>query len=186
MSRSTLWLLPSVLFVLSVSATAAPEVDAPPLPAAVTSVFPRLEAKGRAEMTFMTLPVYTAYFYCVDRAHCKWSPEQPFALQLVYHRSLDGGRIAERSSDEIAKLGYGTPEQQARWGDQMKKLFIDVNDGDVITGVNLPKVGVRYYYNGKALGEIGDIEFAKAFFGIWLDPRTSEPGLRKDLLGEPG
>jgi len=67
----------------------------------------------------------------------------------------------------------------------MKQFFVDVVDGDRITGLNLPQLGIRYYYNGKPLGEIQDREFAKAFFGIWLDPRTSEPELRKKLLSEP-
>jgi hypothetical protein len=93
--------------------------------------------------------------------------------------------IAERSVDEIAKLGYGTPDQRARWGVLMKQIFPDVVDGDRIVGVYLPQSGARFYYNGKAIGEIQDREFAKAFFGIWLDPRTSEPALRKKLLGAP-
>jgi hypothetical protein len=185
MSRSTHWLLLSALLVATAVCDAAAETNAPPLPAAVTSLVPNLDAKGGGELTFMGLSVYGAYFYCVDRARCRWSPEQPFAMQLVYHRSLVGAKIAERSVEEIAKLGYGTPDQRARWGALMKQFFVDVVDGDRITGLNLPLSGIRYYYNGKLLGEILDREFAKAFFGIWLDPRTSEPALRKKLLSEP-
>ena len=95
-----------------------------------------------------------------------------------------GAMIAERSVEEIAKLGYGTPDQRARWGALMKQIFPDVVDGDCIIGLNLPQSGARYYYNGKPIGEIQYREFAKAFFGIWLDPRTSEPALRKKLLSE--
>jgi hypothetical protein len=185
MSRSTHWFLPSALLFATALCNAAAELSAPPLPAAVTSLVPNLEAKGGGEMTFMTLSVYNAYFYCVDRARCRWSPEQPFALQLVYHRSLVGAKIAERSVEEIAKLGFGTPDQRARWGTLMKEFFVDVVDGDRITGLNLPASGARFYYNGKMIGEIQDREFANAFFGIWLDPRTSEPALRKSLLSEP-
>jgi Chalcone isomerase-like len=185
MLRSTHWLLLSAVLLVTVPCSAAPEFSAPPLPAAVTSLVPNLEVKGGGEMTFMTLSVYAAYFYCIDRPRCRWVPEQPFAMQLVYHRSLVGAKIAERSLEEIAKLGYGTPDQRAHWGALMKEFFVDVVDGDRITGLNLPQLGIRYYYNGKPLGEIQDREFAKAFFGIWLDPRTSEPELRKKLLSEP-
>jgi hypothetical protein len=184
MSRSTHWLLLSALLLAPALSDAAAELTPPPLPAAAIAIAPNLEAKGGGELTFMMLPVYAAYFYCVDRARCGWSQEQPFAMQLVYHRKLVGAKIAERSVDEIAKLGYGTPEQRARWGMQMKAFFVDVVDGDHITGVNLPQSGARFFYNGNPLGEIPDREFAKAFFGIWLDPRTSEPALRKKLLNE--
>ncbi len=184
MSRSTPWLLLSSALLLAPALSIAAEVRVPPLPAAVMSIVPNLEAKGGGEMTFMMLPVYAAYFYCVERGHCGWSPEQPFALQLVYHRSLVGAKIADRSVQEIAKLGYGTSDQRAHWGAQMKAIFPDVVDGDRIVGLNLPQAGARFFYNGKPIGEIPDREFAKAFFAIWLDPRTSEPALRKKLLNE--
>jgi hypothetical protein len=66
----------------------------------------------------------------------------------------------------------------------LKKILPDVDAGDFLTGVNVPKLGVRFYQNGQPIGAIDDLEFAQAFFGIWLDPRTSEPVLRKQLLGE--
>ena len=84
----------------------------------------------------------------------------------------------------MTKLGYGTTEQRARWGELLKKMLPDVDAGDFLTGVNVPQRGVRFYQNGKPIGSIEDREFAQAFFGIWLDPRTSEPALRKQLLGE--
>jgi Chalcone isomerase-like len=184
MSRSTHWLLLSVFLLAAVARVATAETNAPPLPAVVRSLVQNLEAKGGGELTFFGMSVYSAYFHCVDRSRCSWSPELPFALQLVYHRSLVGAMIAERSVEEIAKLGYGTPDQRARWGALMKQIFPDVVDGDCIIGLNLPQSGARYYYNGNPIGEIQDREFARAFFGIWLDPRTSEPALRKKLLSE--
>lgn len=72
-----------------------------------------------------------------------------------------------------------------RWGALMKQMFPDVVDGDRITGVNLPQSGARFYYNGKPIGEVRDREFGNAFFGIWLDPRTSESALLKKPLGQP-
>jgi len=60
-----------------------------------------------------------------------------------------------------------------------------VRKGDRITGVNLPPGIVRFYFNGQPIGEIDDPEFTRAFFGIWLDPRTSRPEFRKRLLGTP-
>jgi hypothetical protein len=142
-----------------------------------------LEAKGSGEMTRMTLHVYAAYFSCVDRARCGWSPQQPFALQLVYHRSLVGSRIAERSVEEIAKLGYGTADQRGRWGEQMKQIFPDVVDGDRIVGVNLPQSGARFYYNGKPIGgENRGPRVRQGIFGIWLDP-APRAGAAQEALG---
>lgn len=43
-------------------------------------------------------------------------------------------------------------------------------------------VSARFYAAAGALGAIGESRFARAFFDIWLDERTSEPELRRRLL----
>jgi hypothetical protein len=143
---------------------------------------PEVKLRGGGELTMLGLSIYDGYYWSPTGG---WSPDQPFALELVYHHSLYGVKIAERSVEEMAKLGYGTPRQRERWGEQMTRIFPDVDDGDRLTGVNLPREGVRFFRNGVPIGRIEDRDFARAFFAIWLDPRTSEPALRKKLLGEP-
>jgi hypothetical protein len=66
----------------------------------------------------------------------------------------------------------------------MQRLFPDIRKGDRLTGVNVPGRGARFFHNGNSIGDIADVSFARAFFGIWLDPKTSQPGFRKLLLGE--
>ena len=34
----------------------------------------------------------------------------------------------------------------------------------------------------RVVGEVADAEFSRLFFGIWLSPQTSEPGLRQALI----
>ena len=130
------------------------------------------------------LSIEDAHLYRDASARGECAPDEPFALQLVYKRHLYGERIAARSVEEMSKLGYGSAEQRAAWGERLKKILPDVDAGDFLTGVNVPELGVRFYQNGQPIGAIEDREFAQAFFGIWLDPRPSEPVLREQLLGE--
>jgi hypothetical protein len=160
---------------------AAASVVAPPLPASVRSVAPELRAQGGGELRFFGLSVYDGWFWNTGTG---WSLDQPFALDLHYHRSLEGASIAERSSDEIEKLGRGTAEQRARWGEAMKRIFPNVAKGDRITGVHTPPGLVQFFANGKLIGSVVDREFAQAFFGIWLDPKTSRADFRRKLLGD--
>jgi len=154
----------------------------PPLPAAILEIAPALKARGGGELTFFGISVYDGWYWA---AASGWPQGGPYALDLHYHRSLDGAKIAERSVDEIAKLGFGSPADRARWGEAMTRLFPDVKRGDRITGVNVGTGVVRYFFNGKSIGEIGDPGFADAFFGIWLHPKTSQAGFRQKLLGTP-
>ena len=181
-SRRAAGLVPLVFAaLLAMTTVPARAVDAPPLPSQVLALAPNLKVQGGGELTFFGISVYDGYYWSPTRG---WTQDGPFALDLHYHRALDGARIAERSLSEIAKLGYGTAEQRARWGDEMRRMFPDVRRGDRLTGVNLPGGVVRYFHNGKSIGEIADPGFARAFFGIWLDPKTSEFVFRQLLLGE--
>lgn len=170
---------------LALAATFGPVANAmtaPPLPSAVTALVPGLLPQGGGALTFFGLAVYDGWYWSPAGG---WSLERPFALDLHYHRPLDGEKIAARSVDEIAQLGLGSTAQRARWGERMRAIFPDVRKGDRITGVHLPPATVRYFFNGRAIGDIVDAEFARAFFGIWLDPRSSRRDFRAKLLNEP-
>ena len=183
MSRSTRFVWRSFALLLVMVAQALAEVNAPELAPAVVMLMPEVKLRGGGEQTFLGVSIYDGYYWGPGAGG--WSPDKPFALEFVYHRSLNGAMIAERSAEEMTRLGYGTPHQRGRWTQQMRRIFPDVNDGDCLIGVNLPHEGVRFFRNGTPIGDIDDREFARAFFAIWFDPRTSEPALRKKLLGEP-
>jgi Chalcone isomerase-like len=137
---------------------------------------------GGGRLTWFGLHVYDAQLF-VPRAFDAANPAaQPFALELTYARSLDGRAIAERSRDEIARLSLGSDVQRTRWLADMTAIFPDVKPGQRLAGIYRPGSGTRFYLNGLFLGEIADPEFGRAFFAIWLDPRTSSPQLRASLL----
>jgi hypothetical protein len=108
----------------------------------------------------------------------------PLALRLTYRRNISGRRIADASVAEMRNLGAADAELLVKWGEQMGRLFPDVRPGDEILGVHLPD-GARFYHNDRLLGAIDDPLFARAFFSIWLDPRSSAPELRSALLQRP-
>ncbi len=109
----------------------------------------------------------------------------PLALELTYRRNIEGAAIAEASVKEIRQLGLADPLTLQDWGGQMRRLFPNVSPGDRITGHYLPDAA-RFEFNGRPLGSIADPVFARAFFAIWLDPKTSAPDLRAALLTRPG
>lgn len=141
-----------------------------------------MERLGEGTLRWFGLKVYEARLWTAGGA-----PDfaRPLRLELRYARALRGAAIAERSVEEIARLGFGSPGQRAAWSAAMQGLFPDVAPGDTLAGEHLPGRGARFLRNGAPLGEIADAEFSRAFFSIWLDPRTSAPDLRAALLGRP-
>jgi hypothetical protein len=108
--------------------------------------------------------------------------QQAFALELQYLRKLEGSAIASRSIDEMRRLGSFTDAQAQAWLAAMRDMFPNVSAGERITGVNLPGEGAEFWVNGQRVGVVKDVNFARLFFGIWLDERTSEPKMRAQLL----
>lgn len=142
-------------------------------------------ASGSGRLTWFGLHVYDARLF-VPRDFNPSNPSaQPFALEITYARRLEGRAIAERSRDEIARLGLGSDGQRQRWLADMVALFPDVESGQQLVGIYRPGSSTRFYVDGGFLGEVADPEFGRAFFAIWLDPRTSAPQLRANLLSAP-
>ncbi len=114
-----------------------------------------------------------------------WAGEDPLrpplALQLTYKRNIAGAAIAEASVKEIRQLGLADEATLARCGTLMAGLFPDVRPGDAIIG-EYRAGGASFHFNGRLLGRIEEAAFARAFFAIWLDARTSAPDLRAALL----
>ena len=112
--------------------------------------------------------------------------EERFALHIVYTRSIKGKRLADTGIDEIKRQAEAPipPETLDRWREDMLRAFVDVEPGDELSAVFLPGKGVRFYAGERETGEFDDPAFARAFFGIWLDPSTRAPSLRKHLLGD--
>jgi hypothetical protein len=146
----------------------------------VKSHFPEASVVGSARLTYLFWDVYDATLYAPEG---KWSSNQPFALRLDYLRSLDGEEIAKRSTKEIRQQGFNNEVKLAGWYSQMRTLFPDVNNGSTLTGMYRPNQPTRFYSGDTEIGVIHDPEFGKWFFGIWLSENTSEPAMRKKILG---
>ena len=134
--------------------------------------------QGSGKLTWWGFHVYDAFFYRSGSVH---SPE--FALDLRYHRALSGHAIADRSVEEMKRLGVADAKAQI-WGKELASFLPNVEPGQNLTAIYLPKQGTTFYYEGKPIAQIPGADFSKAFFGIWLDPKTSAPKLREQLLGK--
>jgi hypothetical protein len=140
------------------------------------------QVAGEARLTWFGFHVYDAKLFVAPDFDPRDPAREPFALELTYARALEGRAIAETSRDEIARLGFGTEASRNRWYEAMLRIFPDVDAGLRIAGVNVPGRGVRFLVDGQERGSIDDVEFARAFFAIWLDPRTRSPKVREGLL----
>lgn len=160
---------------LAAVAHAAP----PPLPAVVTAGAPGLKALGDARFRVLLFHVYDASLWTAGE---KYHADAPCVLDIRYAMDVAGADLSKRSIEEMRRQGHADGRKLARWEEAMRRVFPDIRNGDRLVGVHLPGREARFYNHDRLLGVVPDAEFARAFFDIWLDARTSEPALRKRLL----
>ena len=147
-------------------------------PPHIKSMMGQAQLQGLGRLNFWGFHVYDASLY---RGSAKDSQE--FALELKYQRSFSGEAIASRTAQEMKNLGVADA-QATSWGKELASILPNVEPGQTIAAVYIPKQGTSFFYEGKKISQIQGTDFAKAFFGIWLDSKTSAPKLRVDLLGQ--
>jgi len=162
----------ALLAIIGISPTLASED--------INAHVPKAQKVGNAKMNFMLWDIYEATLFAPNG---QWSFDQPFVLELKYLRHLSGEKIADRSVQEMRGQGFDDEVKLAAWHTQMREIFPDVDEGDVISGVYTADAQTIFYLGNKELGRVQDPEFSRHFFSIWLSPKTSRPELRLSLLG---
>lgn len=144
-------------------------------------ILPDAKLCGQGEFRVYGFDVYAAQLW----GQCNAAPfDAPFALQLTYRRTITRNKIVNNSLDEMKRLAAHPVSGVTlmHWRELMEEAFVDVASGDRLTGVYLPGYGVKFYAGSRLTADINNDQFARAFFGIWLNRDTRAPGLRNSLL----
>lgn len=155
----------------------------PAPPAELNDLLPQARLIGQGTLRFFSMPVYEARLWAGAAFERADPTRHPLALELTYARKLSGQAIAERSVAEMRRIGPFSPAQAEQWQAMMQQAFPDVAPGDRLLGWSDGQGHVRFFHNGRPTAQVRDTDYSRLFFGIWLSPQTSSPGLRKDLLG---
>ncbi len=137
---------------------------------------------GSGALRWFGLRIYEAALWAPDAQ--AWRDGGAFALAIAYERTIPSARLVKATEDEMRRLGVADEARIVSWRPALEQAFPDVSAGDVIVGIHLPGQGVHFHYGDRPSGVVTDPDFAAAFFAIWLDERTREPGLRARLIGD--
>ena len=163
--------------------TQAPLSNEPP--AGEPSPVPGLRWSGQGLLRVWGFEVYRARLWVGPRFNPADHASDALALELEYLRAFSAASIASRSIEEMRRQQPIAPDQGERWQRALQAVLPDVRAGDRLLGLYRPGQAAQFRQPNRALGEVPDPLFARLFFGIWLAPTTSEPGLRAALLGLP-
>ena len=138
---------------------------------------------GSGNLSFFGINLYKASLFSTSNFDHKNPFKINFALEIQYLKSFRSEKIANISQKEMHKLNTYDENNLNLWHKWMLAKFPDISKNDVLTGVFSPTFGIKLFHNNNLIATNNDTDFAKAFFSIWLNKDTSEPALRKKLLG---
>ena len=143
---------------------------------------PSAQPAGQSRLTVWGFAVYDARLWVAPGFRRSAFAEHALALELAYLRDFSAEDIARRSLQEMRRAEPIDAAQARAWQETLTRVLPDVKAGDRLLGIYRPGRGASFLHNGQPVGEVADARFARLFFGIWLGPASSEPGLREALL----
>lgn len=104
-------------------------------------------------------------------------------LEIHYLRPIRAKDIV-KTGDQILRRQLTEDEWRAvrERVEAINRCYRDVRPGDCYALTYVPGRGSALSFNGEPICAIAGADFARAYFGIWLDPRTDFPEFRANLL----
>jgi len=107
----------------------------------------------------------------------------PKRLEFVYFGGLNAEDFVEAANESLAKnLNAEQLEQFSQEIEAFNSLYVDIEKNDRYAISYSPDGGLRLAHNGEELGEVGNAEFAAAYFTIWFGDNPFNSHLKTSLL----
>lgn len=158
----------------------------------ITENFTKAKVVGKNEFKFFGLKIYNIQLVDEERFNIKnYNPNRSFLYQnqiaiiIEYQRDFSREKLVKKSVDEIARINsINYPIILDQYQAHFERIFSPVFAGDRKTAIFNVKTGVKLFLNGKQVGEIKDLIFAKRFMDIWLSQNSAYPKMTQAILGK--
>lgn len=149
-------------------------------PPEIANVIKSDKPYGEGHMNFLFIKAYNARLWTDAPT---WSMDAPFAMEITYGMGFNTDDLTGRTIKEMKTVDPAISDADvAKLTPQLNTVYPPVKSGDRLVALYVPGKPVMFSHNGQPTGSIAGDSFTKDFFGIWLSPNSSAPGLRKDLL----
>ncbi|HDY7259923.1 TPA: hypothetical protein RRE56_005344 [Klebsiella pneumoniae] len=143
---------------------------------------------GEATLTWGPFTVYRSQLRTPNGRYD--GPQQDRALIITYQRDIDREALVEATRDQWQAQGILQQEPRSEaWLRMLQGIWPDVAPGSQLAFVDSGSEG-QFWYRASAaqtaftpLGPRQSAAFSTRFLAIWLDPRTTYPELRQQLIG---
>jgi hypothetical protein len=146
-----------------------------------TSAFANVEFSkvGEGRMEYLFWDVYDATLYTPSGDYALG--EHPVKFKLTYLRDFDAKDIVKATNEQWEHIGK--KNLVGKYDEVLLSIWPNIGKGDSLTLITDKEGKSTFLHNDSEVGVIDDVSFSSDFLAIWLGKNTSEPALRKKLLG---
>ena len=112
-----------------------------------------------------------------------FSWQDKFKLDFIYTRDLKRESVIKSSIKELRRQSSVTESDIESWQGYLEQFIKPIQEGTHATVLWNPEGHITFHYENSDPTTFEDEGFARAFLNIWLGEETSQPKLRKQLLG---
>ncbi|MGO2012943.1 MAG: chalcone isomerase family protein [Pseudoalteromonas sp.] len=138
------------------------------------------KAVGEARLEYLFWDVYDAKL-ATPTGQYKFG-DHPAKLTLTYLRDFTAKDIIKATNEQWLHLGKDTIV--GKYDSQLKQFWPDIKKGQSLAFITDDSGKGTFYFNDEKLGQVDGEGFADDFLAIWLSSGTSEPTMRKQLIGQ--
>ncbi|MEH6561056.1 MAG: chalcone isomerase family protein [Marinobacter sp.] len=180
----------SLVLAATLSAPAlALSVGGVDVPDTYTAGSTELQLNGAGTRSKFFMDLYVGSLYVPQAQHdgnVVVEADEPQAITLhITSGMITSDRMTEATMEGFEASTGGDMSSVKADIDQFMSVFkAEIKEGDVFDLVYVPEEGVKVLKNGEQKDTVGDLEFKKALFGIWLSDEPAQSSLKEDMLGQ--
>jgi len=137
---------------------------------------------GEATFSVLFWDIYKSRLQTTSGNYTANSPTDIILYEINYLRDITRNELIQRTVEQWQHLKV-KPDLYEKHLTKLQAIWPNITNGDTLALLVTTDKSV-FYFNNDFIGDIQDPQFGSLFLDIWLSEKTSQPALRKKLLGE--
>ena len=136
---------------------------------------------GSAKFSLLFWDIYESTLYTHSGTYSSLQPDSPVYFKIRYLRDISSQELIERTLEQWQHLAI-SDEKIEQYSKLLTDLWPDIKAGDSLALLKTASQS-QFFFNDQVIGMVDNQQFGDDFLNIWLSTNTSQPALRRQLLG---
>ena len=136
---------------------------------------------GEAKFSILFWDIYQSKLLTTSGKYPIEAKNDELLYEIRYLKDISRDELIKRTKEQWQHLGIAN-EQYKHFIPELKRLWPNITQGDTLS-LLIQNQHSNFYFNQQYIGSINAPQFGQLFIDIWLAKNTSQPKLRRQLLG---